>query len=175
MVADIEEIDRIIGQFLDFARSENATALEVTDLDAVVGACVERYTRAGKPVSFAPGHVPPLPLKPAAISRLVANLVDNALAYGLPPVEVATAVQGLQATLEVRDRGDGIAAADVERLKQPFTRASEARARADGAAGAGLGLAIVDRIARLHGGRLDLLPREGGGLVARVSLPLAGK
>ncbi|HET7134828.1 MAG TPA: ATP-binding protein, partial [Casimicrobiaceae bacterium] len=44
-------------------------------------------------------------------------------------------------------------------------------AREDGAAGAGLGLAIVDRIARLHGGTLDLLPRDGGGTIARVRLP----
>ena len=57
-------------------------------------------------------------------------------------------------------------------MKQPFTRATEARARADGAAGAGLGLAIVDRIARLHGGRFDLLPRDGGGTLARVTFPL---
>ena len=74
------------------------------------------------------------------------------------------------ACIEVADRGPGIAADDVERLKQPFTRATEARARADGAAGAGLGLAIVDRIARLHGGTFDLVPRDGGGTVARVTL-----
>jgi two-component system osmolarity sensor histidine kinase EnvZ len=59
-------------------------------------------------------------------------------------------------------------------LKQPFTRASAARSNADGVAGAGLGLAIVDRIARLHGGDFDLLPRDGGGTVARVRIPLAG-
>jgi len=82
-------------------------------------------------------------------------------------------VRDAMACIEVADRGAGVAPADVERLKQPFTRATEARARADGAAGAGLGLAIVDRIARLHGGRFDLVSREGGGTVARVMLPLA--
>jgi len=75
----------------------------------------------------------------------------------------------------VSDRGVGIPPDQVERLKQPFTRATEARARADGAAGAGLGLAIVDRIARLHGGKFEVLPRAGGGTIARVTLPLAGR
>jgi two-component system osmolarity sensor histidine kinase EnvZ len=74
--------------------------------------------------------------------------------------------------LDVADRGPGIAPGEVERLKQPFTRASAARSNPAGVAGAGLGLAIVDRIARLHGGTLDLLPREGGGTVARVTIPV---
>ena len=173
MVADIEEMDRIIGQFLDFARDDAATALQPADLNAIVAAIVDRYAHAGQPVTFAPGAIPPLPLKPTAISRLVANLVDNALAYGAPPVEVSTALAGDRVWLDVADRGAGIPPDQVERLKQPFTRASAARAREDGAAGAGLGLAIVDRIARIHGGTFDLAPRDGGGNVARVALPLS--
>ncbi|MEP7328957.1 MAG: ATP-binding protein [Betaproteobacteria bacterium] len=173
MVADIVEMDRIIGQFLDFARDESSTSFEHADLDAIIGASVQRYTAAASPVTFVPGRVPLLPLKPTAISRLVANLIDNALAYGAPPVDVTTRVVQHHVIVEVADHGAGIAPSDVERLKQPFTRASEARARTDGAAGAGLGLAIVERIARVLGGRFDLVPREGGGTVARVSLPLA--
>jgi len=103
----------------------------------------------------------------------VTNLVDNALAYGAPPVEVSTSAAGDRFVLDVTDRGAGIAPDEVARLKLPFTRASAARASASGVAGAGLGLAIVDRVARLHGGSFDLLPRDGGGTVARVTLPLA--
>jgi two-component system osmolarity sensor histidine kinase EnvZ len=172
MIADIEEMDRVIGQFLDFARGEDGLAMEVRALGGIVAPVVERYRKAGRDVSLAAGHVAPLPVRPTAIARLVANLVDNALAYGAPPVEVALSEQGGEAVIDVADRGPGVAPADVERLKQPFTRADDSRARSDGAAGAGLGLAIVDRIARLHGGRFDLLPREGGGTIARVSLPL---
>jgi len=172
MVADIEEMDRIIGQFLEFARDDAASELAVRDLDDVVRASVDRYVQLGKDVRFLAGHAGRLPLRPTAMSRLCSNLIDNALAYGAPPVEVGTRRDGRVAVLEVADRGPGIAPGDVERLKQPFTRATDSRTRADGAAGAGLGLAIVERIARLHGGTFDLLPRPGGGTLARVTLPL---
>jgi two-component system osmolarity sensor histidine kinase EnvZ len=172
MVGDIEEMDRIIGQFLDFARSDRGGALARADLDAIVAASVERYARAGKPIAFEPGDVPPLMLDETAISRLVSNLVDNALAYGGGRVEVRTSVAGGAARIDVADRGPGIAPAEVERLKQPFTRATAARSRVGGAAGAGLGLAIVDRIAHAHGGRFDLVAREGGGTIARTELPI---
>jgi len=67
------------------------------------------------------------------------------------------------------DRGPGIPPEELERLKRPFTRHNTARSNVDGT---GLGLAIVERIARLHGGSLHLCPRAGGGLLARLDLPL---
>jgi two-component system, OmpR family, osmolarity sensor histidine kinase EnvZ len=174
MVDDIEEMDRIIGQFLDFARGEESAAPERTPPDPLVAASVDRYTRAGNDVRFHAGDVPPVALRPTAFSRLVANLIDNALAYAAPPIEVTTTQAGGRFVLDVADRGPGIPPGEVERLKQPFTRASAARSHANGVAGAGLGLAIVDRIARMHGGAFELLPREGGGTIARVTIPLAG-
>ena len=173
MVDDIEEMDRIIGQFLEFARTDEDTAREPRDPNAIVGACVDRYVRSGKDVRFVPGAVPVVPLRPTALSRLVANLIDNAIAYGAPPVEVTTGAADGRIVLDIADRGPGIAPGEVERLKQPFTRASAARTHASGVAGAGLGLAIVDRIARLHGGTFDLLPRDGGGTIARVTIPVS--
>ena len=127
MVADIEEMDRIIGQFLEFARTDRDAALEPCDAVAIVAACVERYARAGRDVRYVPGAAPPVPLRATAYSRLVANLIDNALAYGAPPVEVTTNVAHGKFVLDVADRGPGIAPGDVERLKQPFTRASASR------------------------------------------------
>jgi two-component system osmolarity sensor histidine kinase EnvZ len=171
MVDDIEEMNRIIGQFLEFARIDEDSAREPRDPNAIVAACVDRYVRTGRDVRFAPGAVPLVPLRSTALSRLVANLIDNAIAYGAPPVEVTTSAEGGRVVLDIADRGPGVAPGEVERLKQPFTRASAARTDASGVAGAGLGLAIVERIARLHGGTFELLPRVGGGTVARVTIP----
>jgi two-component system osmolarity sensor histidine kinase EnvZ len=102
------------------------------------------------------------------VERLVLNLVVNAQRHGRPPIELATGHDGTGLWLEVRDRGPGIDPATAESLKEPFARGDRARG---GPAGAGLGLAIVDRVARAHGARFELLPREGGGLVARVAWP----
>ena len=175
MVGDIEEMDRIIDQFLDFARDDAATATEPIDINRELASCVDRYARAGRDVRLEPGPPALVRIKPAALSRVANNLIDNGLAYGRPPLEISTHVRERDIVVDVADRGSGIPHDDVERLKQPFTRAGEARTRDDGAAGAGLGLAIVDRIARLHGGRFDLLPRAGGGTIARVILPAAAQ
>ena len=122
----------------------------------------------GKAVATRLKPLPALPLRPVAAQRLVANLIEHALRHGGPDVEVLTAVENGRAVVEVRDRGPGIPPDQVERMLQPFTRLNAARS----GAGTGLGLAIVDRIARLHGGEVKLLAREGGGLRARVELPL---
>jgi two-component system osmolarity sensor histidine kinase EnvZ len=102
-----------------------------------------------------------------ALRRAIGNLIDNALRYGREPIEVELGNRNGMALLEVRDRGPGIPPGEAERLKRPFTRLDDARS---GPAGAGLGLAIVERVARAHGGGLELAPREGGGLVARLIL-----
>ncbi|MBS0319811.1 MAG: HAMP domain-containing protein [Proteobacteria bacterium] len=173
MVSDIEEMDRIVGQFLEFARGEDASAIELVDVAALAERVVARYRTAGKEVRYAGTATPPVPLRPTALSRLIANLVDNALAYAGPPVDVTVRTRPEAIVIEVADRGPGIPAADVERLKLPFTRSSMARSRADGVPGAGLGLAIVERVTRQHGGTFDLLARDGGGTLARVELPRA--
>jgi two-component system osmolarity sensor histidine kinase EnvZ len=102
---------------------------------------------------------------------MVANLVTNALRHAGPQVEVVTSMEMGRAVVEVLDRGPGIPADRAEQMLRPFTRLDTARS----GPGTGLGLAIVDRIARLHGGEVKLLAREGGGLRARVELPLSGK
>ncbi len=174
MVADVEEMDQTIGQFLDFARETGGEPLQETDLAALLDDLAAQYVRRGVSIETDLALLPPLPrlpLCPRALRRAVANLIDNALHHAgrEQPVRLALRQDKSGIHIDVCDRGPGIPAEDVERLKQPFTRRESARSNV---IGAGLGLAIVERIARSHGGTLHLLSREGGGLVARISLPV---
>ena len=175
MVDDIEEMDRVINQFLDFARGEDSTPIAMHDLNAVVETTVERYRRKNGAITFAPAaDLPALPLRAPAIERALVNLIDNAFRYGSPTVDIVTRREDRNAVVEVADRGPGIPPSEVERLKQPFTRLDTARgSAAGGKLGSGLGLAIVDRAVTRHGGEFTLLLREGGGTLARITLPLA--
>lgn len=169
MVQDIEEMNGIIDQFLDFVRGEKGEQFQPGDLNALVREVAALFNRAGNTVVTETASLPVYAIKPTAMHRLVTNLVDNALKHGSADVAIHTGVDAGKIFISVMDHGPGIDPVAVERLLNPFTRLSEART---GKAGAGLGLAIADRIAQMHGGRLKLLNRAGGGLEARVELPV---
>lgn len=169
MIQDIEDMDAIINQFLDFAReSTNEPSRRGEDLNQIVASVCDRFARTGRRIQTHLGNLPPLTLKPTAMQRMVTNLVDNALRHGGGEVEVHTECEGDRAVMRVLDRGPGIPENEVSRVMQPFARLETSRA---GGKGSGLGLAIVERAAKLHGGTVRLLPREGGGLEVRVELP----
>jgi two-component system osmolarity sensor histidine kinase EnvZ len=166
MTSDIEEMDAIIGQFLDFARGADEKK-EEHDLRSLAAELTEHYARIGKDVRLAPGALKPFRFARMAVRRAIANLVDNALRYAGEPVEIRLGEAPGMAIVEVHDQGPGVPAGEAERLKRPFTRLDDSRGSAGGA---GLGLAIVERTAQAHDGALELLPGSPGGLVARLSL-----
>ncbi len=168
IVQDLDDMNAIIDQFIDFTRSEAAESLSAVNLAELARACAERAARAGAAVRCELADVPILMLRPLAMQRMVDNLLANAVRHAGGELLVRVASIPGAVTLSVLDRGPGIPAELVEHLKQPFTRRDASRS---GSSGAGLGLAIADRVATLHGGRLELLPREGGGLEARITLP----
>jgi len=172
MAADIAEMDRTIGQFLDFARPQglDGKAKLTTDLAALLTEIAARYGERVK-CRLAKADFQ-IPVHPEPLRRAIVNLIENALRHaGLAvPIELELSREGSKLVIAILDRGPGIAPAEAERLKQPFTRGEAART---GAGGAGLGLAIVERIAKAHAGRLELLPRDGGGLAARIILPFS--
>lgn len=105
---------------------------------------------------------------PLAIRRLVSNLTDNAILYGREAA-IDADVDGETVVITVDDKGPGISADERERVLEPFVRLEESRNRRTG--GAGLGLAIAQKAAALHGGTLRLAEAPGGGTRAIVRLP----
>ncbi|HBY60459.1 MAG TPA: hypothetical protein DEH78_11590, partial [Solibacterales bacterium] len=100
------------------------------------------------------------------------NLIANAIRYGDGKwVGVNVAAVGSQVVFTVEDRGQGIAAADLPNLFKPFHRGRNARKQ--NAGGAGLGLSLVDRIARAHGGAVSVDSAEGRGSRFALSIPKA--
>ena len=117
------------------------------------------------------GSVGMVPIRQIAVRRLLANLIDNAIRYGEEEVEVTTSRKGHLVLLTACDRGPGVQSMNPDELLRPFVREDASRSKP----GTGLGLTIVDRIARLHGGSVCVRNRSGGGLEVRVTLgELAG-
>ncbi|MFH8473741.1 sensor histidine kinase [Streptomyces sp. NPDC018000] len=107
------------------------------------------------------------------LERIALNLVQNAVRYNVPEqgwVEVTTGLQAGQAVLVVSNTGPVVPAYEIDNLFEPFRRLRTERTGSD--KGVGLGLSIARSVARAHGGRIVAEPREGGGLVMRVSLPV---
>lgn len=170
MVADIEEMDRIIGQFLDFGRGESREELEPLDICVLARELSEPYRQRGIDLRLEIPDRLVVPAQALALRRALANLIDNAIRYAgeVKPIDLGIGIDQEDFVIEVADRGPGIPDSEIERLRQPFTRLESARSDTKGA---GLGLAIIDRIMHAHGGRLDFLPREGGGLRAQLRIP----
>lgn len=105
------------------------------------------------------------------LERIALNLVQNAVRYNVPEdgwVEVTTEVQHGQAVLVVSNTGPVVPAYEIDNLFEPFRRLRTERTGSD--KGVGLGLSIVRSVVRAHGGHISAQPREGGGLVMRVTL-----
>ncbi|RZL56885.1 MAG: HAMP domain-containing histidine kinase, partial [Sphingomonas sp.] len=147
------------------ARASTRVAPAVADLAVAIG---RLHAGRGIAVTHAVAGDPVAAMDAQDFDELLGNLLDNAARHAATQVFVAVRAQPGDARrldLIVADDGPGIPAADRARVTQPGVRLDE---RGEGH---GFGLAIVRELAELHGGRLTLAEREGGGLEARVSVP----
>jgi len=168
----LDTIDTILQQFMDYAGSGAKETPVVGDLNALVANLAADFAGLGHEFALDLGAIEPFPFRPISMMRILMNLMQNAVLYGVVGLEVRTwtDTQAKAACVVIADRGKGLGGQDPEALKQPFKRGGgEGQPK-----GTGLGLAIVERIARLHGGTLELRAREGGGAEARIVLPLWG-
>ena len=168
---DIAELDQLIEEILLASRldaklpaGEAAVAGktgEEIDLLALAAEECARYDCAAEGTSVA------IRGDPRLLRRLIRNLIENARRHGQPPVRLEVQAEGASAVLSVIDAGAGIPEAERERVFEPFHRLGP------DATGAGLGLALVRQIARLHGGDAVVAPRPDAPSCLRVTLPRA--
>jgi signal transduction histidine kinase len=170
ILADIDEMTAMIESTLAFARDDakRETPLLV-DLGALVESVCENAIDTGHDVEMSSARPAILVIcRPVAISRAVANLVDNAIKYG-GRARVMLDRFADRAVVTVEDNGPGIQDEEREKVFAPFYRIEGSRNRDTG--GVGLGLAVARNSAREHGGDLTLGTSLGGGLRARLELP----
>lgn len=178
MIGDLEQMDAIVRQFLDYARRTPQAPAERIDLSALVEQARVRLRldAAGQAtVNLLVARGITITGYRTELDRALDNLLVNAVRYGRDPatgrleLTVSLVTDGQEAVLAVADHGPGVPTAQIDRLLRPFERGDSARS---GGGGAGLGLPIVQRIARLHGGNLRLLANTPHGLRAELTLPL---
>lgn len=174
MQSDLAQMEAIIAQFLDYARPADPGRHARFDLSALMyrlARDAERLPHLSVRAQIADGLQ--ATGNQTEIERLVSNLIENARRYGKQDdndtvtLDISASRTDGQLLIEVADRGPGLPEEQIPHLLRPFTRMDTARSQANGA---GLGLAIVDRVVHRHDGRLEIKNREGGGLAVRVWL-----
>lgn len=171
IVQDIEDMNDIIDQFINYARQDREEQRETVDLNDIIGDVVEaRHFDDNHTIAQRLNPLPKISLRRVAIKRVLDNLIENAFRYGSDHLEIHTAFSAKEKRIicQIRDFGAGIAEEELPNLLQPFTQGDSAR----GSSGSGLGLAIIKRIIDMHHGEVTFSNHPDGGLLVTFKLPL---
>ncbi|RXR30861.1 HAMP domain-containing protein [Sphingobium fluviale] len=163
----VERIEAMLGQFLDFARGFEAEEFQRCDIAALLEQVVADHA-ALPPVALAAAPGLTAKVRPLALSRAVGNLLANALRHGAAPVRVEARMDDKSLIIAVTDAGAGFEAVSSGDLMRPFARGDAAR----GGDGTGLGLAIVERAVTAQGGHVAFA-RTAGGFEACITINCA--
>ena len=164
MTGDIEEMERLIGIYLNFARGEGSEQAIATDIPALLeDICINaRRANAAITLNVEDGLI--ATLRPEAMRRALTNLIDNARRHGTHIWVTAQRTARNRLTINIDDDGPGIPEAQRATLLKPF--------ESNAPGGTGLGLAIAHDIIVAHGGSILLLDRPHGGLRVAIELPV---
>lgn len=169
LAADVREMQKMVEGYLAFARGEGTEQPEPTDLDEVLRDVVAQMRHDSTPIDLHTEQRLTLPLRRESVRRALTNLIANALRYG-NHVAIRAGRRGRLVEVTIDDDGPGIPLEQRDDAFRPFFRLDESRNPETG--GTGLGLTIARDVVRGHGGDLVLEDAPGGGLRARLWLPL---
>lgn len=173
---EAERLNRLVQNLLEMTRLEAGVEVrkEWHSVEEVVGAALSHLEMALRDRSVHTDVAKDLPLVPmddVLVEQALINLLENASKYtpADTPIDIRAWAEDEHVTVEVADRGPGLAAGDLSRIFEKFYRGAAPDSR-----GAGLGLAICRAVVEAHGGRIWAENRPEGGAVFRFSLPIGG-
>ncbi len=171
IMRDVDGMNELIARCLEVSRDfaeQDSAQINLCDLLAEVAG---EFAHTGIEIRGRKGPDCNLRVRPLALRRILANLVDNAVRYGAgQPIDIEYRLEDGRVEICVLDRGPGIPEAEREAVFRPFHRLEPSRSSRTG--GSGLGLAIVRQLANANGWSVELKEREGGGTTACVRVPL---
>lgn len=154
LTSDIDDMRRMIDEYLDFARGDAGELMEPVDLNLLIADVVHGYKRSKRQVHFVSTLPAVIMIRPAAIRRALTNVIDNALRYGGNVARLTLEQSTTFVRIKLMDAGPGIPESDQEAVFKPFTRLEPSRNSETG--GVGLGLSISRAIVQGHGGDISL-------------------
>lgn len=173
VMRDVEQMNQLIGRCLEVGRDFAEKDRIEINLCAMLAEIAYDHAASGTEIRAHRGATCELCVRPLALRRILANLLDNAVRYGNgQPIDIEYEISGATVEIRIMDRGPGIPEDSREAVFQPFRRLDPSRSSRTG--GSGLGLAIVRQIAIANGWSVTLDARPDGGTIARVRLPLTG-
>ena len=166
MSDDIDEMERMLNEYLDFASEQKHEKTEMIDINQIIENIVKKYD--DKKINLKLEEDKKINIRVNSIKRCLINLIDNGLAYG-KKVDILTKKTMQNIIIIIDDDGPGIPENEHQNVMKPFYRIDKSRSQ--NKSGVGLGLSIANDIIRSHGGSISLEKSPLNGLRARVSLP----
>jgi len=167
MSDDIEEMERMLNEYLEFSRNQKSEDTEAININDLIKDIINKYDN--NQVSAHLEENPEINIRLNAIKRCLINLIDNGLSYG-KKVEIITKKTISDLIIFVDDNGPGIPEKEYQNVMKPFYRIDKSRGQ--NKSGVGLGLSITNDIIRSHGGSITLEKSPLSGLRVKISLPL---
>ena len=167
MSDDIEEMERMLNEYLEFSRHQKNEETETVNINNLIAEIIKKYDNKHINVQF--GENIKINIRTNSIKRCLINLIDNGLSYG-KKIEIITKKTVGDATIFVDDNGPGIPEHEYQNVMKPFYRIDKSRGQ--NKSGVGLGLSIANDIIYSHGGNISLEKSPLSGLRVKISLPL---
>jgi len=167
MGEDVEEMERMLNEYLEFSRNQKNEDTEKINLSLIINDLVKKYE--DKNINVLVEKDLEINIRPNSIRRCLTNLIDNGLTYG-KKVEITSEKTIKNISIYVDDNGPGIEESEYKNITKPFYRIDKSRGQ--NKSGVGLGLSITNDIVSSHGGNISFSKSLLGGLKVKLSIPL---